>query len=204
MQGTRYEGGKRVDVEFKHGRARFAPTRRSRAWPSLKPAFSTRTARSRPGNSSPLSDGAAAALVMSKAKADALGVKPLGVLPRASRRSASTRPSWASGPSLPCASCSRSTGLTVGDIDLFEVNEAFAAQSVYVQRTLEHPGREAQRQRRRHRARPPARLHRGEAHGHGPARAASTRRPLRRRHDVHRRRHGGGGPLRDQEVTSEG
>jgi acetyl-CoA acyltransferase len=31
------------------------------------------------------------------------------------------------------------TGLSVGDIDLFEVNEAFASQSVYVQRTLELP-----------------------------------------------------------------
>jgi acetyl-CoA acyltransferase len=75
---------------------------------ALKPAFIERGSVTA-GNASPLSDGAAAALVMSKAKADALGIKPLGYF-RAFATRASIRRSWASGPSRRCASCSPRRG----------------------------------------------------------------------------------------------
>ncbi|MGH9354808.1 MAG: acetyl-CoA C-acyltransferase [Terriglobia bacterium] len=97
---------------------------------SLKPAFrahGTVTA----GNSSQMSDGAAAAVVMSAAKAQALGIKPLarfvsyataGVLPE----------EMGIGPVHAIPKALTLAGLAVDDIDLIELNEAFAAQALTV------------------------------------------------------------------------
>ena len=103
----------------------------------LKPAFAT-VGSVTAGNSSPLSDGAAAALVMSKAKADSLGVKPLGYF-RAFASIGTDPAIMGIGPVPAVRKLLERTGLKMSDIDLFEVNEAFASQSVYVQRTLEIP-----------------------------------------------------------------
>src|SRR5260370_3233170 len=76
VKATRYEDGKHVQVEFKRDQLVRADTTLE-GLAALKPAFAkegTVTA----GNASPLSDGAAAALLISKAKARALGAKPLG------------------------------------------------------------------------------------------------------------------------------
>ena len=103
----------------------------------LRPAFDkngTVTA----GNASPLSDGAAAALVMSKAKADALGIKPLGWF-RAYATVGVDPAIMGIGPIPAVRRLLARTGLKLTDIDILEVNEAFASQSVYVQRTLEIP-----------------------------------------------------------------
>ncbi len=134
----------------------------------LKPAFSAKGSVTA-GNSSPLSDGAAAALRDEPRRRRRASASSRSAYFRAFARSASTRPSWASARSPRCASSSRRRGSRSSDIDVFEVNEAFASQAVYVQRTLGDPGREAQRQRRRHRPRAPARLHRRQAHGDGAA-----------------------------------
>lgn len=104
---------------------------------ALKPAFSTKGA-STPGNSSPLSDGAAATLVMTKAKADSLGIKGLGYF-RGFATAGVDPALMGIGPIPAVRKLLTRAGLTVGDIDLFELNEAFASQSVYVQRTLEIP-----------------------------------------------------------------
>jgi acetyl-CoA acyltransferase len=104
---------------------------------ALKPVFA-KDGSVTAGNSSPLSDGAAAALVLSKAKADALGVKPLGYF-RAYATAGVDPAIMGIGPIPAVRKLLAKTGLSVGDIDLFEVNEAFASQSVYVQRTLELP-----------------------------------------------------------------
>ncbi len=94
----------------------------------LKPVFKangTVTA----GNACPLNDGAAAVLVMSDTKAKALGLKPLA-------RIVSTGVSALSPEIMglgPVAAITQALGrakLTVADIDLFEINEAFAAQVV--------------------------------------------------------------------------
>lgn len=88
-----------------------------------------------PGNSSPLSDGVAAAVVMSASRAKELGLKPLarfvgfataGVAPEI----------MGIGPVEAIPKVLKQTGLTLGDIDLIELNEAFASQSLAVIRTL--------------------------------------------------------------------
>jgi acetyl-CoA acyltransferase len=104
---------------------------------ALKPVFAkvgTVTA----GNSSPLTDGAAAALVMSKARAEALGIQPLGYF-RAFQVAGVPPEIMGIGPVPAVRKLLAKTGLTVADIDLFEMNEAFAAQAVYCQRELGIP-----------------------------------------------------------------
>ena len=91
----------------------------------LRPAFDkegTITA----GNASQISDGGAAVIVMSKAKAEQLGVSPLGELVGYGQV-AGPSPSLLSQPSHATQVALKKAGLSVGDIDLFEINEAFAA-----------------------------------------------------------------------------
>ena len=87
------------------------------------------------GNSSPLSDGAAAVLVMERSKAEAMGLKPLvrfvgfnvgGVRPEI----------MGVGPITAVPRLFKRTGLSLSDMDLIELNEAFAAQAVAVIREL--------------------------------------------------------------------
>jgi acetyl-CoA acyltransferase len=104
---------------------------------SLKPAFA-QTGSVTAGNSSPLSDGAAASLVMSAAKAKALGLKGLGYL-RAFTTVGVDPNIMGIGPVPAIRKLLAQTKLAIADIDLFEVNEAFASQSVYCQRELGIP-----------------------------------------------------------------
>jgi len=103
----------------------------------LRPAFSVDGSVTA-GNSSPLSDGAAAALVMTKAKADELGISPLGYL-RGFATVGVDPAIMGIGPIPAVRKLLQKTGKSLADIDLIEVNEAFASQSVYVQRQLEIP-----------------------------------------------------------------
>jgi acetyl-CoA acyltransferase len=136
VKATRYEGGKHVDVTFDKDEMVRADTT-AEGLAALKPVFA-KDGSVTAGNSSPLSDGAAAALVLSKAKADALGVKPLGYF-RAYATVGVDPAIMGIGPIPAVRKLLAKTGLSVRDIDLFEVNEAFASQSVYVQRMLELP-----------------------------------------------------------------
>ena len=91
----------------------------------LRPAFDkqgTITA----GNASQISDGGAAVVVMSKARAEQLGVTPLGELVGYGQV-AGPSPSLLSQPSHATQVALKKAGLSVGDVDLFEINEAFAA-----------------------------------------------------------------------------
>jgi acetyl-CoA C-acetyltransferase len=91
----------------------------------LKPAFAkdgTITA----GNASQISDGAAATVVMSAAKADALGIAPLAEL-ISFGMVAGPDPSLLTQPSRAILRALDTAGMKVSDIDLFELNEAFAA-----------------------------------------------------------------------------
>ena len=90
------------------------------------------------GNSSPISDGAAAALVMTHDKARELGIAPLGVF-RAFATVGVDPEIMGIGPVPAVRKLLAKTGLKVADIDLFELNEAFASQSVYCQRELGIP-----------------------------------------------------------------
>jgi len=136
VKATRYESGKHVDVEFKRDElVRGDTTLEGLA--SLKPVFA-KDGSVTVGNASPLSDGAAAALVMSKTKADALGVKPLGWF-RAFATAGVDPAIMGIGPIPAVRKLLAKTGLSLRDIDIIELNEAFASQAVYVQRTLEIP-----------------------------------------------------------------
>ena len=124
----------------------------------LKPVFhaqGTVTA----GNSSQTSDGGAAAVLMEVNRARELGLQPLarlvsyavtGCLPE----------EMGIGPITAIPKALKFAGLSLNDIELIELNEAFAAQ-VLSHHPHARPGPGArQRQRRSHRARPSARLHR--------------------------------------------
>ena len=104
---------------------------------ALKPAFSAKGSVTA-GNASPLSDGAAAAIVMSEARARALGVTPLGWFRHFV--TVGVDPAiMGVGPLPAVKKLLAKTGLTMKDIDLVEMNEAFASQSVYCARELGIP-----------------------------------------------------------------
>ncbi len=87
------------------------------------------------GNSSPLSDGAAAVLVMERQKAEALGLKP--ILRFAGFNVGGVRPEvMGIGPVEAVPRLLKRTGMALEDIELIELNEAFAAQAVAVVRQL--------------------------------------------------------------------
>jgi acetyl-CoA acyltransferase len=133
---TRYDGDKRAYVTFKRDElVRGDTTLEGLA--ALKAVFA-KDGSVTAGNASPLSDGAAAALLMSKAKADALGVKPLGYF-RAFTTAGVDPALMGIGPIPAVRKLFAKTGLSMRDIDVIELNEAFASQAVYVQRTLEIP-----------------------------------------------------------------
>jgi len=92
--------------------------------PTLKPVFQkdgTVTA----ANASTLNDGAAALVLMSKAKADKLGLKPLAKI--VSYADAAQAPEWfTTAPSLALPKALSKAGLKTTDIDFFELNEAFS------------------------------------------------------------------------------
>jgi acetyl-CoA acyltransferase len=102
---------------------------------ALKPAFMPGMGTVTAGNSSPLNDGAAALLIMSDEKAKSLGFKPLvkivataivGVDPAV----------MGTGPVPATQKALKRAGLKLTDIDLFELNEAFASQALACVRML--------------------------------------------------------------------
>jgi 3-oxoadipyl-CoA thiolase len=101
---------------------------------TLKPAF-VKAGSVTAGNSSSLNDGASAVLVMSAEKAKALGLKPLAKW--AGSAAAGVDPSYMGvGPVPAVQKLLKRTGVSITDIDLVEINEAFAAQTLACQRQL--------------------------------------------------------------------
>jgi len=100
----------------------------------LRPAFST-TGSVTPGNSSPLNDGASAVVILSKEKAKALGAEPMATF--RSFAVAGVPPEiMGIGPVEAIPKALRLAGITLDQVDLFELNEAFASQALYCCRTL--------------------------------------------------------------------
>ena len=91
----------------------------------LRPAFD-KAGNITAGNASQISDGGAAVIVMSKAKAEALGVNQLGEI-IGNGQVAGPDPSLLTQPSRAILQALGRAGMSVGDVDLFELNEAFAA-----------------------------------------------------------------------------
>jgi acetyl-CoA acyltransferase len=136
VQAIRYTSDGKQLVEFKVDEMPRTDTTLE-GLAKLRPVFSVDGSVTA-GNSSPLSDGAAAAMVMTKEKADALGIKPLGYF-RAYTTVGVDPAIMGIGPIPAVRKLLAKTGLSLADIDIIEVNEAFASQSVYVQRQLEIP-----------------------------------------------------------------
>jgi acetyl-CoA acyltransferase len=101
----------------------------------LKPVFHA-TGTVTAGNASQMNDGAAAVVVMSREKADALGLKPL--MRFVSFAVGGVRPDvMGIGPIVSVPKALKYAGLSLDQIDLVELNEAFAAQALAVVKTLE-------------------------------------------------------------------
>ena len=147
----------------------------------LKPAFDPKNGTITAGNASAVSDGAAGLLVMSAEKAKALGKQPLARV--VSMSAVGVDPSiMGYGPVPAVKKALERVKMKTSDVELFELNEAFAAQSLPVLKDLDLLGAmddKVNLQRRRHRARPPARLL-GRPHHHDaapPDEGRATRRP---------------------------
>ncbi len=120
---------KRMDIVFKTDEGPRAETSME-ALGSLKPAFHARGTVTA-GNSSQMSDGAAAAVVMSAERARALGIKPLARY--VSFATAGYKPEeMGVGPVYAIPKALKLAGLQLSDISVIELNEAFAAQALSV------------------------------------------------------------------------
>jgi acetyl-CoA acyltransferase len=120
---------KRTNIDFKIDEGPRADTT-IEALASLRPAFHVKGTVTA-GNSSQMSDGAAAAVLMSAERAKALGIKPLARF--VAFATAGYKPEeMGIGPVYAIPKVLRLAGLKLSDIDVIELNEAFAAQSLSV------------------------------------------------------------------------
>ncbi|HET7552330.1 MAG TPA: acetyl-CoA C-acyltransferase FadI [Gemmatimonadaceae bacterium] len=95
---------------------------------ALKPVFDRRYGSVTAGNSSPLTDGAAAVLLMSDERAAALGYKPIAYIRSYAYAALDPGEQLLQAPVLAAPVALRRAGLSLRDIDLVEMHEAFAAQ----------------------------------------------------------------------------
>ena len=139
--------------------------------------------------SSQISDASAALLIVNEQ-----GLADHGLAPAARIHHISVRaddPVWMLTAPIPAtAHALAQTGMRLDDIDLVEINEAFASVVIaWAEETGRRHG-QGQRQRRCHRPRPPTRRHRGPPHDHPAPRAGAPRRALGAADDVRGRRAG--------------
>ncbi len=130
-----------VEVPGKKGPTLFEQDQQPRsettieALTKLRPAFMAEGGLGTAGNSSGLNDGGAAVVVMSRKKAEELGLQPIATI--RSYASAGVDPRvMGLGPIPATRRALEKAGLKVADLDLMEANEAFAAQSVAVGKEL--------------------------------------------------------------------
>ncbi len=128
----RDEEGRRLLVDFDQC---VRPDTSLEALAALDPAFMPRVGTVTAGNSSPLNDGAAALLIMSDEKAKSLGLQPL-VKVRATAVAGVEPAVMGTGPVPATKKVLARAGLQLADIDLIEINEAFAAQTIACVRML--------------------------------------------------------------------
>ena len=95
---------------------------------ALRPVFDKRYGSVTAGNASPLTDGAAAVLLMSEEKAVALGYTPLGYIRSWSYTALSPSAQLLQGPAYAVPIALERAGVSMADIELWEMHEAFAAQ----------------------------------------------------------------------------
>ena len=106
---------------------------------ALYPTVFKKGGRVTPANSCPISDGAAAVIVMTADKAKELGLKPMATI-RSYAYAAVPPEIMGLGPAYSVPKALKKGGLKLADIDLLELNEAFAAQAIAVGIELEDEG----------------------------------------------------------------
>ncbi|MFO0582587.1 MAG: acetyl-CoA C-acyltransferase FadI [Anaeromyxobacter sp.] len=94
----------------------------------LRPVFDKRYGSITAGNASPLTDGAAAVIVMAEEKAKALGLKPLGYIKSWAYAALDPKDQLLQGPAYAAPIALDRAGLKLQDLDLVDMHEAFAAQ----------------------------------------------------------------------------
>ncbi|MCY7358306.1 MAG: acetyl-CoA C-acyltransferase [Rudanella sp.] len=105
--------------------------------PGLKPAF-TKDGTVTAANASTINDGASALVLMSRQKADELGLKPIARI--LGYADAEQEPEWfTTAPTKAVPKALERAGLTIADIDYFEINEAFAVVPLAFSQLLEVP-----------------------------------------------------------------
>jgi acetyl-CoA acyltransferase len=95
---------------------------------ALRPVFDRKYGSVTAGNSSPLTDGASAVVVMSEERARAEGREPLGFIRSWAYAALAPSDQLLQGPAFAVPAALDRAGLTMGDIELWEMHEAFAAQ----------------------------------------------------------------------------
>ena len=185
---------KRVEITFKVDEGPRADTTLE-ALANLKPAFHAKGTVTA-GNSSQMSDGAAAAVLMSADRAKQLGLKPLARL--MAFATAGYKPEeMGLGPVFAIPKALKIAGLKLSDVEVFELNEAFAAQSLAV---IKEAGLDPERVNPNGGAialGASAGLHGSEADGDDHPRTAAAQGALWRGDDVRGRRHGSRGGFRE-------
>jgi acetyl-CoA acyltransferase len=106
---------------------------------ALKPVFDKRYGSVTAGNSSPLTDGGACVLLMSEEKAYSMGYPPLGFIRSYAYAALDPGEQLLQAPVLAAPVALKRAGLTLKDIDLVEMHEAFAAQVLSNLRGFESP-----------------------------------------------------------------
>ena len=168
---------------------------------ALKPAFHAKGTVTA-GNSSQTSDGAAAAVVMSAERAKALGITPLARY--VSFATAGYKPEeMGLGPVFAIPKALKMAGLKLSDIDVIELNEAFAAQSLAVIKEGRAGSGAGESERRRDRVGASAGMHRGEVDGHHHSRNEAAQCALWHGDHVRGRGHGRGGDFRKSLTTKD-
>lgn len=105
--------------------------------PSLRPAF-TKDGTVTAANASTINDGAAALVLMSKEKAESLGLKPLARI--LAFADAEHEPEWfTTAPTIAVPKALKLAGIDKKDVDFFEINEAFAVVALVFSQVLEVP-----------------------------------------------------------------
>lgn len=104
----------------------------------LRTVFKKKNGTTTAGNASQVSDGAAAVLLMRRSKAKELGLPVLGCF-RNFQVVGCPPDIMGVGPAVAIPAVCKAAGVNVGDIDIFEINEAFASQAVYCVNKLNIP-----------------------------------------------------------------
>jgi len=107
---------------------------------TLRPVFDREHGTITAGNASPLTDGAAAVVVASEARAKALGLEPLAAVRSYAYAAVDPADQLLIAPAYAIPIALRRAGITLDDIDVFEMHEAFAAQVLSTLVVLERNG----------------------------------------------------------------